>query len=386
MPKKWPNRHYATIIAGAFLVVAVWGLSFDSSAANAAGEEDIGDHMNMGIMYHWYQEQVLKTEKVIEKVHPIKEDESKEPVKREEEKTKEPTKTKPVIVHEEENVVKPTEEKPAMVHEDVKVEKPPEAKSAIKHEEKKAEKPAKKKAGEDLTAEASDPTAPLYQISITNFYSSNLYDAEGSTNLFQFQPVLPISQSERIPFAQIVRFTVPVITTPEPDRTTGLGDIVFLDLFVPKPKSWGIWGVGLTMVAPTAREDSLGSGKWQIGPAATFMYFKIKKWQLGCILENPVSFAGDSSRPDVNTFIFQPIINRMIGKWYVGIGDFTWSVDWTDDAAVTIPLGFQVGRITQIGKYKYNLSGEVEYTVVNEAEGTVPEWGFRLGVVLLLPK
>ena len=183
-----------------------------------------------------------------------------------------------------------------------------------------------------------------------------------------------------------MRLTVPLVTTPEPGRATGLGDISYFDLFVPKARSWGIWGAGVSLVIPTASSDELGAGKWQLGPAFTAMYYGVSSWQFGAVVQNPVSIAGDPDRPAVNTLQIQPIINFLIGKWYLGIGDFTWQFDWENGGAATIPLGFQAGRITQIGKYKYNLSVELAYTVAHPEESTFPKWGVRLGVVLLLPE
>jgi hypothetical protein len=183
-----------------------------------------------------------------------------------------------------------------------------------------------------------------------------------------------------------MRLTVPMVTTPGPGSITGLGDISYFDVFVPKARSWGIWGAGLGLVIPAASSEALGAGKWQLGPAFTAMYYRIPNWQIGAVVQNPVSIAGDPDRENINALLIQPIVNYLAGPWYIGIGDFTWQLDWTDSGTPTIPLGFQVGRITQIGKHKYNLSVELEYTVAHPEEATYPKWGVRLGFVLLLPE
>lgn len=82
----------------------------------------------------------------------------------------------------------------------------------------------------------------------------------------------------------------------------------------------------------------------------------------------------------------QPILNYLLGKWYIGIGDFTWTYDWKDNEGWTIPLGFQVGHITKIGRYNYNLSAEFLWTPVNHGPGPVPERGVKFGLVWLLPE
>jgi hypothetical protein len=203
--------------------------------------------------------------------------------------------------------------------------------------------------------------------------------------VFNFQPVIPVRKGGIIPVSQILRLTVPVVTTAGPDRKTGLGDTTFVDLFVANPAQWGIWGLGYTLVAPTAANDDLGQGKWQLGPAATTMYYGLQDWQIGGLIQNPVSFAGDDDRPNVNTLQIQPIVNYLKGDWYFGAGDFNWTYDWKQKEW-TIPLAFQAGRISQIGEHKYNLSFEVEWTAVRPDDAVVPRWGIRLGLVLLLPE
>ena len=236
-----------------------------------------------------------------------------------------------------------------------------------------------------LAAQAGDPTAPVLQFQVTNFLAPSSYNSDGYANLLNFQPVIPIQRTEKFPLSQVMRLTVPVITTPGPNRKTGLGDISFFDLFVPKPHSWGMWGAGVTMVTPTASNDELGQGKWQLGPAATLVYYKVPNWQLGGVIQNPISITGDNNRASVSTFQFQPLVNYLKGDWYFGVGDFNWTYDWKANDW-TIPFAFQAGRITRIGKHSYNLSVELAWTAVRPDNSVAPKWGIRLGMVLMLPE
>jgi hypothetical protein len=222
------------------------------------------------------------------------------------------------------------------------------------------------------------------QYQLTNLFGFSNYNADGRSNLFNFQPVIPIKKSSLIPVEQVMRFTVPVVTTPDPGSATGLGDISFFDLFVAAPLDWGIWGAGITAVAPTASKDELGQGKWQLGPAATLVVYKVPNWQLGGVVQNPISIAGDNDRPDVSTFQFQPLVNYLKGDWYFGAGDFNWTYDWKANDW-TIPLAFQAGKITKIGKHNYNLSFELAWTAIRPDDAVVPRWGIRLVLVLMLP-
>jgi hypothetical protein len=186
------------------------------------------------------------------------------------------------------------------------------------------------------------------------------------------------------PVAQIIRPSIPLITTPGPNRTTGLGDITLFDLLVPERVSWGSLGIGPVAVFPSATDNQLGSEKWQIGPAGAFIYEAIPHLQLGFIIQNPISIGGNADRDDVNQLLLQPIAQYNFEQgWYASIGDFTWSFDWEDDGDAMIPLALQLGRVMTLNGSIWNFAVEPFYVVTNDPG---PRWGFRFGVSLLLPE
>jgi hypothetical protein len=141
-----------------------------------------------------------------------------------------------------------------------------------------------------LAAQAGDPTAAVLQFQITNFLAPSSYNSDGYANVFNFQPIIPIRSTKKFPLSQIMRMTVSLVTTPGPDRTTGLGDISFFDLFVPKPRSWGMWGAGVTAVAPAASKDELRTGQVAArssGHASVLQGGKLAAWR-------------DYTKPDFN--------------------------------------------------------------------------------------
>jgi hypothetical protein len=235
-----------------------------------------------------------------------------------------------------------------------------------------------------LTAQASDPTAPLVQMQMTYLYSDVVRDSSDSARQFLIEPVIPIPANKLVPITQIIRPTVPFLD--EPDGKSGLGDIAIQHVFLPEPHSWGALGFGYTATLPTADHRDLGAGKYQAGPATTIVYYGINNWQLGGTLAQSWSFAGNGDRDDVSNLTFQPIVNYLAGPWYIGIGDFTWGYDWKGNEGWNIPLGFQVGRITKIGKYRYNLSAELLWVAKHSGDGPSPERGIKFGFVLLLPE
>ena len=58
---------------------------------------------------------------------------------------------------------------------------------------------------ESVTAQASDPSAPIIQFSLTIFYSPDVHNSEGSYNYLQIQPVVPLPKFKHFPVKQILR-------------------------------------------------------------------------------------------------------------------------------------------------------------------------------------
>lgn len=234
------------------------------------------------------------------------------------------------------------------------------------------------------TAKVRSPLSLLAQVQLANYHAPSVIGAEGSFNQLGLEPVVPLRRFGSFPLAQIIRLDAALITTPEPDRVTGLSDIQLQDLFVPDLWARLKWGVGFVLVMPTATDDRTGLGKWMLGPAAGLVYELSQHIQIGGLVQNPISFAGDPDRSSVSYFLFEPLFSLMLGRWYVGSASFDWTYDWKQNAW-TIPLGVQVGRVTRIGKLDYDLSIAFQRTVVHEVE-PVPEWGFQFQVTLLLPE
>ena len=169
----------------------------------------------------------------------------------------------------------------------------------------------------DDVNEANNPLTPKITI---NFHDYFVPDIEGvpdrHANQFLLRGLVP---SDMFGLPQLLRFTLPIATAPEfPDGSvTGLGDLTLMDLFILPKQGDVTFGFGPLIVLPTATDDALGAGKWQIGAAGVVV--APQNWGLiGGLVTYQASVAGDGDREDVNLATFQPIVNYNLSSgWYL---------------------------------------------------------------------
>lgn len=230
---------------------------------------------------------------------------------------------------------------------------------------------------EDVNA-ANNPLTPKITINLHDYYVPELSGLPGNryANQFLLRGLIP---SDMFGAPQLLRFTLPVATAPEfpAGYSTGLGDLTLMDLFLVPGKKVS-FGLGPLIVLPTATDDVLGSGKWQIGAAGVVV--APQTWGLLAGLATyQTSFAGPDSREDVSLATFQPIVNFNLKNGFYLRSTATWNFD-LESGNYSIPVGLGVGKVFQINdKVTMNAFVEPQYTVFDHGAGN-PEWQVFAGV------
>jgi hypothetical protein len=242
---------------------------------------------------------------------------------------------------------------------------------------------------QDLANQVNNPAAPVTFIQFRDILVPVVPGTNGVTNSLQMQPVLPIGPFKSFPFVQLVKITMPLyVAVPgsadlQKFGVTGVGDLQVFDLLSIK-QSWGRWGFGPALVFPTASARVIGSGKYQAGPAFAAIYTGVKNLTVGAVVQNPISYAGDPTRSNVNNMLITPTLTyNLKDGWFAGLSDYNWSFNWENDGAATIPLGVQVGKVVTIGRQPVSLSVEVGGTAVRPEGTPNPGWilGFELSPI-----
>lgn len=208
------------------------------------------------------------------------------------------------------------------------------------------------------------------------------------------QPVFPIMLGQH--WNLIARTIIPVLSQPSfapppvcasPTGcpwTTGLSDSQEQLFFAPKTKPGQlIWGAGPIFQVPTASPNTLGSGKWSVGPDAVGLIMP-GSWVLGALVTQLWSFAGIQNRPNVSSFLVQPFVNYNIkGGWAISSAPLI-TANWTSPQNKwTVPLGGGFSKTFKDQGQLMQLS-VLYYTAVTRPL-TAPQTTLRVVWALLWP-
>ena len=171
---------------------------------------------------------------------------------------------------------------------------------------------------------------------------------------------------------------------PEPGMkgATGITDLLTAFLFSRQQAHHGPhhFAYGLAAQFPTASDDTLGSGKWALGPAIEYEYHRDRFYAAFVALQL-WSVAGDSDRKDVSMLMIKPMITYDLGKrWKAVYMPYGISVYWNKPSpdAVYLPLGGGLQRNFRIGSLEMAASGQFFNYVVRPSKGSEYDLRFML--------
>lgn len=261
--------------------------------------------------------------------------------------------------------------------------------SVFLHGQASQQPPAAGSSTEDLQKATQNPVASLISVPFQNNTDYNIGPFARDRNTLNIQPVIPTQLTDS--WNLIPRIIVPLAFQPDISQphlgTFGLGDIQPTFFFAPSKPSKLIWGVGPAFLLPTATDDNLGSGKWCIGPSVVALV-QPGKWTLGALASNLWSFAGSSSRADVNSFTLQYFVNYNLPKgWYLTSAPIL-TANWNASSGNVwlVPFGGGFGRIFKMGFQPVNGSVSFYYNAVRPDTVPSPTWQLRLQLALLFPR
>lgn len=127
------------------------------------------------------------------------------------------------------------------------------------------------------------------------------------------------------------------------------------------------------MIFPTANDDALGSGKYQLGPAAVLFRLapefgtgRLDSLNAGVVAQHWWSVGGDDDRADVSQTNIQYFLNyRLSPTKQVGMQP-TIEIDWEADSdnRYSVPIGLGYSDTFRIGRIPLQWRVEAQYYVI----------------------
>ncbi len=157
---------------------------------------------------------------------------------------------------------------------------------------------------------------------------------------------------------------------------------VFFSPRAPTSSGW-IWGAGPVLMLPTGSDKLLTADKWGIGPTGVALKQQ-GHWTYGVLANHIWSFAGESSRPDVNATFLQPFLAYATPTAWTYSLNTESTYDW-DNQQWSVPINAVVSKVTKIGNQLVSVGGGVRYWADSPDSGA-NGLGLRVVVTLLFPK
>jgi hypothetical protein len=231
---------------------------------------------------------------------------------------------------------------------------------------------------DQLSAQATDPTASLMSFQLNDWYTANFHGTGGSANQVVYRMAIPFALGQT---NQIFRVTQPYVTS-SPSGATGFTDTTVFDLVV-FGAPWGRWGVGISGTLPTGQEG-LTTDKWTAGPALGFVNSSDKQYNWGLFAQTFFSFAGKDSAPAVGLMNIQPIYSYQLGEGRsLGLGNSALVYDFEKTRWSSLMLSVNYGQVVTFAGHKWRPNVEAGYDFKNDFGNQ--RWVLRAAIVLLLP-
>ena len=249
----------------------------------------------------------------------------------------------------------------------------------------------------ELSEDFADPLTTVPQFFMQNAYTPENYGTAAQANRVIARLIVPrVPRFSLFPFVQLIRPSISLVTVPVGKgraTRTEFGDLQLFDLAVlpwPGRESGFVMGLGPTFVFPSATNKVAGQGAWQVGPAFGAIYKGIPGLLLGCLIQNPVSFAYTSrNHQSLNTLLFQPIVLQYLGwGFYLKSADATWTIGWHQGSARTLPvsvgLGYVLLREGQQPPLNFFVTGE--WMASRHDAPIAPQTTVRFGLTIAFPQ
>jgi hypothetical protein len=246
-----------------------------------------------------------------------------------------------------------------------------------------------------LSERVEDPTARLTKLQLKDQYTPAEYGTDAQPNTLLLRPIMAVRPHGPLNLEQIVRPTFFLKTVPQgsgASTVTAFGDTQLFDLLVipwPNAEQTGLrWGIGPYFIFPTATNDRVGKGAWQVGGASGFRYNGVRGLLLSALVQQATSFAYTSPRRiPITSLTVQPIVTYQLGSgWYLKSSDATWTFNLRHNTSTEMPVSAGVGKVWKFADgLALNFAVSGEWMVYRQFDRQTEQFTVNFEVTMLLP-
>lgn len=238
---------------------------------------------------------------------------------------------------------------------------------------------------DEIAQKLADPGAAMISVPFQyNYLGSAGPGSDYDNQQLKIQPVIPfVGKNGKF----LLRPILPLVSNEFPQDKSGIGDVFVQGYYIPNSTGAVEFGFGPAALLDTASHDSLGTGKWSLGPAFVLIHKTAdKKWTMGALANHVWSVAGDDDRDDVSLTNLQPFVTRNLpGGWSTSFTSET-SYNWKASAGNkwTVPLGATVSKVVVFGHMPVSFGLGGFYNL--ERPEFANRWTARFSITLVFPE
>jgi hypothetical protein len=240
---------------------------------------------------------------------------------------------------------------------------------------------------DNLEKLARNPVGDVVKIPLAESINFGAGPYDRTSNSLQVQPTIPFPIAEE--WLLIPRI-VATVAAYEPEvsqasgGSTGLGDTVATFFLTPAHTGIVVWGVGPSLLIPTATDTNTGAGRWGLGPSLALIMQP--KWgSIATVVQNIWSLPGNSQRTSVNQLQIETSLSYDLPHgWYLLTAP-TLTADWTQSSGDRwlVPFGGGAGRTLEIGKKAVDWNIALYSNAIRPVDQLYPKWQISLQCTLL---
>ncbi len=205
-----------------------------------------------------------------------------------------------------------------------------------------------------------NPVGPQPWYALQDEYTPNYNGTTGGGNVVNLRAQIPLeTQTDPARPLNLLRIKLSFTTQSPNFSLTGQGDstLWFLSSYTAHVASWQ---TGVIAKIPTGERNSLGNGKWSLGPVIGYTFSKGAR-TIGLRMQSYFSVAGPSWRTGVAQTQLTPSLAYGIGDgWTVGTSSMDFTYDWIINRWTDVPVGVAIERDFRGGFARIGAIFEIE--------------------------